>query len=83
MNHWTPEYGLPYPMGCSCDPVANGYNFTLFSKYATRVSVRFFKSAAPDQAVFVYDFDPIRNKIGSIELLFDGSTVAGRRLLWV
>ncbi len=66
MNHWTPNYGLPYPMGCNWDSVMKGYNFTLFSKTATRVTILFFKTAAPNATVFVYNLDPVVNKIGSI-----------------
>jgi glycogen operon protein len=66
MNHWTPNYGLPYPMGCSWDVVNNGYNFTLLSKTATSVSLLFFKTSAPGVVIFRYDLDPVTNKIGSI-----------------
>jgi len=43
-----------------------GYNFSLFSKTATRINILFFRAAAPGQVVSKFEMDPVRNKIGTI-----------------
>ncbi len=62
MNHWIPENGLPFPLGCTWKPDMRGFNFALYSKAATALSIRFYDIANPANVVFRFDFDPLHNK---------------------
>jgi len=70
MNHWTPDYGWPFPQGCAWDPVNKGYNFALYSKDASSINLLFFNMNAPDRVVFTFPFDVGRNKLGAIWACF-------------
>jgi isoamylase len=65
MNHWKPEEGLPYPFGATWNEALQGFNFALYSKAASRVSICFFKKDTPLQPVFTYSFDAIKNRTGT------------------
>lgn len=66
MNHWKPELGLPYPMGAKWNGTAKGYNFSIYSKLAKKVTILFFASGEPSKEIFRYDFDILKNKTGTV-----------------
>lgn len=66
MNHWKPETGLPYPFGSLWNEHLQGFNFALYSKAATQLSILFFKKDFPQHTVHTFDFNPAINKTGTI-----------------
>jgi isoamylase len=53
-------------LGATWLPEERAYNFALYSKHAERVQLLVFQDEAAVEPVFVYDFDPLRNKSGRI-----------------
>jgi glycogen operon protein len=66
MNHWIPEEGLSFPFGATWNNELQGFNFALYSKAASKLELYFFKKDAPSQVVFLFSFDPIKNKTSTI-----------------
>lgn len=65
-NNWYLNYGAPFPFGATWNPVTKGFNFALYSKEATRVTLVLFQMSQPDSVVFQMDLDPFVNKIGPV-----------------
>jgi isoamylase len=65
MNYWTPDDGLPYPYGSSWNNDKQGFNFAIYSKEATALTLVFFRKDSPGQIVFEYRFDVVKNRTGS------------------
>ncbi|MBO9202130.1 MULTISPECIES: glycogen debranching protein [Niastella] len=72
MNHWKPEYGLACPMGATWNEALQGFNFAVYSKNADHISIQFFKKDTPQQPVFSFTFDAIKNKTGHVWHCFIG-----------
>lgn len=86
MNYWKAEDGWPFPEGAAWVPGMLGFNFSLYSKSASTVSLHFFKTTDPAREVFSYAFNNIKNRTGSIwhcfisESLLNGGDCFGYRV---
>jgi isoamylase len=61
---WTAAEGSPTPLGVA--RMAAAYNFSIYSKNATRVTLFLYSAADVQNPIFNYDFDTIRNKTGRV-----------------
>ncbi len=78
MTDWNIAYGAPYPFGASWNPVQQGYNFSIYSKEATRVRLIFFKKEDPYNTILEFEFDPFVNKTEAIwHCFFPESELSG------
>ena len=66
MDHWDKTEGSPIHLGETWIASENAYNFALYSKHATQVSILFFTEANLDEPVFQFHFEPLRNKTAEI-----------------
>ncbi len=66
MNHWLYEDGVSFPFGATWNNELQGFNFSLYSKSATRLEIFFFGKDDPAQVVFSFRFDPLKNKTSTI-----------------
>jgi len=62
---WNIQNGTPTPYGSTWLPVPGGYNFALYSKSATEVTLFFFHRTAPGEVVAEFKLDPQVNKTGT------------------
>lgn len=62
MNQWTPKDGLSFPLGATWNNELQGFNFALYSKAATRLELYFFKKNNPQDVIFTFSFDAVKNK---------------------
>jgi glycogen operon protein len=61
MNYWELQDGVPFPYGQTW--LTNGnYNFALYSKNATAVTLHLYKQDDPVNPIFSYTFDRFANK---------------------
>jgi isoamylase len=58
--------GNPWPLGATWVEAQRGFNFALFSRYATSVTLLLYTRDDPTNPVHLYEFDPILNKTGLI-----------------
>ncbi len=58
--------GDPWPLGATWDESQRGFNFSLFSRYATSVTLLLYTENDPANPVRLYVLDPILNKTGLI-----------------
>src|SRR4051812_14821905 len=58
------DYGQPNPMGATWS--GGGYNFALYAKEATAVTLVLFTGDNFSDFYFTYNFDPIDNKTGPV-----------------
>ncbi len=58
--------GVPSPLGVTLVESKQAYNFALFSRYATGVTLLLYTEADPVNPVFKYHFNPRINKTGPI-----------------
>lgn len=65
-ERWSKGEGQPFPLGVKWLPKEQAYNFALYSAHARSVELVFFKDSLYDHPAFVYPFDPLRNKSGSV-----------------
>ena len=66
MKDWNIEYGVPYPFGATYNAVDKGFNFSIYSKNATKVKLLLFKKEEPTKVVYEYEFNPFINKTNAI-----------------
>lgn len=66
MDDWTRHEGSPSPLGVSFIPDEDAYNFALYSKHATSVTLLLFSAQNPIDPIAIQPFDPRRNKSGRI-----------------
>lgn len=66
MDDWTRHEGSPSPLGVSFIPDEDAYNFALYSKHATSVTLLLFSAQNPIDPITIQPFDPRRNKSGRI-----------------
>lgn len=62
MNYWSFKEGIPFPYGVSWNPVSKGFNFTLYSKNATTVTLHIFGETDFMTPIKSFTFDPLINK---------------------
>ncbi|HEY0715848.1 MAG TPA: glycogen-debranching protein, partial [Polyangia bacterium] len=62
---WFADRGAPYPVGASHVPESNAYNFTLYSRNATRVELLLYRDdfVTPRKRIAL---DPLRNRSGRV-----------------
>ncbi|WP_211101076.1 hypothetical protein [Azospirillum oryzae] len=66
MDDLTRHEGSPSPLGVSFIPDEDAYNFALYSKHATSVTLLLFSAQNPIDPIAIESFDPRRNKSGRI-----------------
>jgi isoamylase len=66
MNRWTAEEGSVYPLGATFVEEEQAYNFALYSKHATGVTLHLYDHEDALEPVYSYCFDVLRNKSGRI-----------------
>jgi glycogen operon protein len=63
---WTRAEGVPSPLGATWNEHARAWNFALYSKRATSVTLLLYRAADPAEPVRRVRFDPIVNKSGRV-----------------
>src|SRR5512135_2805008 len=63
---WTLAEGFPSPLGASWNEAARAWNFALYSKHATSVTLLLFKAGELGEPVRRVRFDPFANKSGRV-----------------
>ncbi|NLI81765.1 MAG: glycogen-debranching protein [Deltaproteobacteria bacterium] len=66
VDEWEKEEGAPWPLGATWVESQGAYNFALFSRHATNVTLLLYREEDPKRPVHEYPFHPIRNKTGLI-----------------
>jgi len=66
MNDWTTVEGSPAPLGVTFIENEHAYNFALYSKHATGITLHLYSEADPEHPVYSYAFDYLKNKSGRI-----------------
>lgn len=66
MNRWYTVEGSPFPLGVSWVEETLSFNFALYSKHATRVTLLFYTANELTHPVLEYDFNFLKNKSGPI-----------------
>ncbi len=66
MNDWTTVEGLPYPLGVIFIEEERAYNFALYSKHATGITLHLYPETDPEHPLHSYSFDHLINKSGRI-----------------
>jgi glycogen operon protein len=62
MPLWTVTEGSPYPLGVTAVPGEAAYNFALYSKHATGVTLELYRQGDPGTPIHTTALDPLRNK---------------------
>jgi glycogen operon protein len=65
-NRWIAKEGAPRPLGSHHVPESNSYNFALYSKHASSVTLLLFASDADIAPRHEYRLDPLLHKSGRI-----------------
>jgi isoamylase len=66
IDAWETTEGAPWPLGVSWIASHGVFNFALYSRYATAVTLLFYRASDPKTPVFEYRFVPRRNKTGRV-----------------
>lgn len=66
MDRWIVIEGTPFPFGASWVESGKAYNFSLYSKSATRVILLLYSENDPVQPLHRFPLDHLRNKTGRI-----------------
>lgn len=66
MSAWTLREGSPSPLGASYVLQDDAYNFALYSKHATAVTLLLFSAQNPIDPIVTHHFDPRSNKSGRV-----------------
>ncbi|MHB1401695.1 MAG: glycogen debranching protein [Thiobacillus sp.] len=66
MDRWIVIEGTPFPFGASWVESGKAYNFSLYSKSATRVILLLYSENDPVQPLHRFSLDHLRNKTGRI-----------------
>lgn len=66
VEKWESEEGVPFPLGVTWVDHYKAFNFSLFSHYATGVTLLCYTKKNPALPVYQYRFDPKKNKTGRI-----------------
>ncbi len=66
MNEWTAVEGSSNPLGVTFFEKDRAYNFALYSKHATAITLHLYANGDPEHPVFSYLFDHLKNKSGRI-----------------
>jgi len=85
-DEWARVEGGPWPLGATWVESDRAYNFALFSRHATRVTLLLYSERDPARPVRSHVFDPVLNKGGLIwhcrlrEEDLGGATLYGYRV---
>lgn len=63
---WLETEGAPYPLGATWIPSEEAFNFAIYSKHATSVTLLFFNDQSLDQPLVVKPLDHLVHKSGRI-----------------
>lgn len=66
MNHWTAMEGSPHPLGVTFVASERAYNFALYSKHATSITLQLYDEGDLEHPVYSYPFDYLKNKSGRV-----------------
>jgi glycogen operon protein len=66
IDAWERIEGAPYPFGVTWIASQGAFNFALYSRYATGVTLVFYRAGAMETPVYEYRFSPRRNKTGRV-----------------
>jgi glycogen operon protein len=66
IEEWEKIEGAPAPLGVTWIEAQQAYNFALFSRYATGVTLLFYIEQDPTTPIYQYRFNPLINKTGRI-----------------
>ena len=66
MNHWIAAEGSPRPLGVTFIESEDSYNFALYSKHATNITLHLYAKTDTEHPISSYHFDYLRNKSGRI-----------------
>jgi len=66
MNNWTTVEGSPNPLGITFIEDERTYNFALYSKHATSITLYLYPEPDPEHPIYSYPFDHLKNKSGRI-----------------
>jgi len=66
VDEWEKVEGAPWPLGATWVESRRAFNFALFSRHATGVTLLLYTENDPAHAVCRYTLDPILNKTGLI-----------------
>ena len=66
LDPWEAQEGVPWPFGATWVSSLGAYNFALYSRHATAVTLLFYTREDPVTPVHVYRLHPRRNKTGRV-----------------
>ncbi|MFY9270040.1 MAG: isoamylase [Candidatus Manganitrophaceae bacterium] len=66
LHPWATEEGTAHPFGVSWIEEEAAYNFALYSKHATGVTLLLYSEADFSHPVYQYRFDPLKNRSGRV-----------------
>ena len=66
VDRWLERDGAPSPLGATWVEDHAAYNFALYSRHATAVTLLCYRREDPVNPVFTYRFDQRRNKTGRV-----------------
>jgi glycogen operon protein len=66
IEEWEMREGAPSPLGVTWIEEHQAYNFALYSRYATGVTLMLYRTDDPVRPVFQYHFDYLANKTGRV-----------------
>ncbi len=66
IDPWEKIHGVPYPLGATLVEELSAYNFALYSRKATKVTLLLFKEKDHVRPVVTVRLDPLNNKTGRI-----------------
>jgi len=64
IEDWEKEDGVPWPLGVTWVESQKAYNFALYSRHATGVTLLLYSKKDPVRPVYEHPFSPLRNKTG-------------------
>ena len=66
MNNWEAREGAPWPLGVNFIASQQAWNFALYSKHATEVTLHLYQENDIQHPVYSYVFNPLLNKSGRV-----------------
>jgi glycogen operon protein len=66
IDRWTASEGAPFPFGVSWIEEEAAYNFALYSKHATGVTLLLYSESDFIHPIFHYRFNPLKNRSGRV-----------------
>ncbi|HEB56100.1 MAG TPA: glycogen-debranching protein [Gammaproteobacteria bacterium] len=66
MNNWQAREGSPRPLGVSFIAPQQAWNFALYSKHASTVTLHLYHENNTQTPIYSYTFNPLQNKSGRI-----------------